>query len=85
MSKTHIEPKKIYNLTEIREGNLFPWLNQGNPAAHRNAVIEDMLGGNILKAKIAGSGRGRNYKIIGKNIIKYLEAKSHATNKKPKR
>ncbi len=75
MSKPKIDPKKIYNLTDMRRLNLFHWVGNYHNNTYKNAVIEDALGENLLKAKITGSGRGRDYKIKGTNIIIYL--KSH--------
>lgn len=77
-----IEAKKIYNITEMRMLNIFPWISRKNQISYRNAVIEDFTGENLLKAKITGRGRGRDYKIKGINIINYLKNKSQNGNNK---
>jgi hypothetical protein len=74
-----IDPKKVYNISEIRRDNLFPWIAVGNHISYVHAVFVDAMGERLLKAKITGSGRGREYKILGKNIINYLQ--NHDKNK----
>ena len=74
---TKVDEKKIYNITEIRRAELFPWISKSNHISYVNAIIDDHIGNNLLKADIKGSGRGRDYKIKGKNIIKFLKEKSN--------
>jgi len=63
------------NLTEMRRKNAFPWIGKNNHEGYRNLVIEDKIGKNILKAKITGSGRGREYRIKWSNIEKYVKSR----------
>ena len=75
-----IDPKKVYNISEIRRDNLFPWISASNHISYIHAIFEDLTSDNLLKAKVSGSGRGREYRIKGKNIINYLTKKYHDTN-----
>jgi len=69
---SRVDEQAVYNITEMRKGNFFPWISQSNNISYVNAVMDDFIAGKILKAKITGEGRGRDYKIKGTNIIKYL-------------
>ena len=75
-----VDPEKVYNVSEIMRDNVFPWIKAGNHLSYRNAIYEDLTGENLLKTKASGSGRGRDYKIKGANIIKYLKKKNHENN-----
>ncbi len=77
-----VDPGKVYNISELRRDNLFPWLSPMNQISYTNAVHEDMTGDNLMRAKATGSGRGREYKIKGINVIKYLTKKNHERNKR---
>ena len=70
-----VEAEKMYRAADIRRLGLFPWLKESNHHGHSSAILNDKLGSNLLKARITGDGKGREYRIKGKNIIKYLEAK----------
>jgi len=76
-----VDPKKIYNVSEIRRENLFPWISANNHISYINAIYEDMTADNLLKVRASGSGRGREYQIKGINIITYLTKKNHDTKK----
>ena len=74
-----IEPKKFYNLNQITDLGIFSGV-KSLPGC-RAIIINDLLGSNILRTEVTGSGKGRAYKIKGANIIKFLESKSHDGNK----
>ncbi len=80
-----VKPERIYNLTNMREDSVFPWVGKKYPAGYAGVVIDDKFGENILKAKITGKGQGRSYKIKGKNIIKFLIEKNQDGKIKIKR
>ena len=73
ISKTirQIEPDKIYNLSHITGQGLFPWAR--NIRTVRKVVNRDHQTENMLRTVMTGEGRALDYKIKGKNIIKFLE------------
>lgn len=78
-----IEPKKNYTLGQMVEAQAFAALGLKTHHAYRTAIIEDMFGKRILKAKIVNSDkgpRGMRYNIKGKNILRYINEK-HPQNK----
>lgn len=75
-----IDPNKVYNVSEMRRDNLFPWISNKTPSSYINAIHEDKADGNLMKSRITYSGRGRRYKIKGKNIINYLKSKTDNEN-----
>lgn len=78
-----VDADRVYNVTEMRRDNLFPWISESNHISYINAIFEDMGFENFLKAKVTGRGRGRDYRIRGKNIIKFLESQNeHQRNHK---
>lgn len=66
-----VDPDREYNLTHIKREGLFPWAIDVRTI--RKAVKRDFWGENLLKAEISGTGKGADYKIKGRNIIKFLE------------
>lgn len=74
-----VETGRVYNVSEMRRLDLFPWIsNRSNTqSSYISAILDDKFGDNLLRVRITGSGRGREYRIKGENIIKYLRAKSH--------
>ena len=77
-----VDPKKDYNISEMRMDNLCPWISGKNQSSYISAVLEDAIGVNLLKVKASGTGRSRRYEIKGKNIINYLTKKYHDTNQR---
>lgn len=71
-----VDTKREYNLSQMQRDALFPWLKDRR--TYREAIRNDILGPNVLQAKIIGEWRGRGYKITGKNIIKYLKLIGYA-------
>lgn len=65
-----IEPDRNYNLSNIRDEQLFPWARDIRTV--RKIVLRDDSGERMLKVKITGEGRTLDYKIKGKNIIQFL-------------
>ncbi|KKM81316.1 hypothetical protein LCGC14_1331000 [marine sediment metagenome] len=76
-----VEAKEIYNVSQMRKLNLFPWVTQLNQASYINVIFTDKLEGNLLKAKIKGRDQKRSYKIKGENIIKFLTSQKNAKRK----
>lgn len=74
-----VEPTRVYNVSEMRRLDLFPWIsNRSNTqSSYINAIFDDKVGENLLRVRVTGTGRGREYRIKGENIIKFLRAKSH--------
>lgn len=66
-----IDEKKYYNISEMVALGVFDDIS--HYSSYKNRIIEDKVGENLLKVKITGTGRGTDYKILGKNIINYLE------------
>ena len=66
-----IETEREYNIKKIKEEALFPWTKDIRTI--RKIVHKDYWGENMLKALVTGVGRALEYKIKGKNIIKFLE------------
>lgn len=66
-----IDPEKEYNLSHITVEGLFPWVK--NIRTVRKIVQRDTKGENMLKTSMTGEGRALDYRIKGKNIIKFLE------------
>ena len=66
-----VDSKKEYSISELTDMQLFPW--HKDRRSYRKSIMHDMSGPNILKVKITGEGKGRDYKLIGKNIIVYLK------------
>lgn len=65
-----IKENEMYNLSQIREYGLFPWTR--NLQTIRRLVKKDYWGENMLKADVWGVGQALEYRIRGKNIIKFL-------------
>lgn len=66
-----VDPDREYNLSQIKVEGIFPWVKDIRTI--RAIVKKDLWGENMLKSLITGEGRGMDYKIKGKNIIKFLE------------
>lgn len=75
-----VDPKAVYNIDQIRRLGLFPWLKPTNHHSHRDVVLNDRLGDNMLRTRITGEGKGRDYKIRGENLVKFLQ-KRHENEK----
>lgn len=71
MSKK-IDPKAWYTLSGIVRDNLFPWIGM-DLRGYRRFILSDMKGKNHLKTAVIGSGGTTRYKILGKNIINFIE------------
>lgn len=69
---TKIESNKWYTLQDIVRDGMFPWVSSFQSV--RKAVASDINGKNILKANVAGTGRGRKYHFKGENIISFIKA-----------
>ena len=80
-----VDIKRVYNVSEMRRDNLFPWLATSNPQIYVNAIVDDKFHENVLKTKVSGQGRGREYRIKGANIVNYLKAKIKSQNGVTKR
>lgn len=68
---TELNPNKEYNLSELVKLSVFKVKSYH---ACKNIVMHDLMGDNILKARITGEGRGRSITLKGANVLKYLEA-----------
>lgn len=66
-----IDPQKDYNLSTITAEEIFPWAK--NIRTVRKIVRRDYSEENMLKSLITGEGRALDYKIKGKNIIRFIE------------
>ncbi len=66
-----IDSEREYSLSDMLVDRLFPWTNDFRSV--RKMVGKDAIGENVLKTMVTGEGRGRQYRIKGKNIIKFLE------------
>ena len=65
-----VDTNREYSISEMTREQIFPWLKDRRSI--RKAIRFDVEGPNILQVKIKGEGKGRDYKIKGKNIVKYL-------------
>lgn len=81
-----IEASKFYTLGQMVEAQAFAVLGIKTQGAYRTAVIRDMTGDRILKAKITDSPkgvRGMRYKIKGSKILEYIKIhEKHSQRKK---
>lgn len=66
-----IDVNREYKLAHIRDEKLFPWVS--HVITIRKIVMRDYEGENMLKAKISGEKYGREYRIKGSNIIRFLK------------
>lgn len=71
---TKINPTKEYTLSELVKIEAIPGLR--SYPSYKNRVLEDLAKGrnSVLKAKIIGEGRGRTIRIVGQNLINYVNA-----------
>lgn len=67
-----IEPSEWYSLQDIVRAGMFPWARSFWSV--RNIVNLDRKNTNILRAMIAGTGRGTKYQFQGENIIQFIKA-----------
>jgi hypothetical protein len=77
-----VDTKRDYNIAQMVRENFFPW--HKDRRSYRKAVIIDMSGPNLLQVNIIGEGKGRDYTITGKSIVRYLKTIGYAmvlTNK----
>ena len=65
---------KKYTLYQLVLMNTFPWLKQ-TYSAYRNAVMNDLMGKNYLKAKKVATEKGLVYQITQKNVELYKKNK----------
>ena len=70
--KNTIEPSTWYTLSELVEGDMFPWCGD-NIRKYRRIVLLDKKKLDHLKTVIVGRGRTTRYKFKGENIIKFIE------------
>lgn len=71
-----IDAERVYSLTEIVRAGLIPPV-KSYPTAYR-IVLEDKAKPEVertLDADIIGEGRARTIRIMGKNLIAYLQSK----------
>lgn len=65
-----IDPKKNYNLSNIKSEGLFPW------AAHIRTigkiVQQDLDGDNMLKTTVTFEGNGKRYVIKGNRLVLFI-------------
>ncbi len=73
-----IDPKKWYSLSDLVEGNLFPWCN-GDIRRYRHLVNADKRNKDHLKTMIIGDGKGKRYQMKGQNIINFLAKVENGT------
>ena len=81
-----VNPKKEYGLSDFRMLRLLPWTSDTHTI--RKFVEADMMGENVLKAKVTGGGTQTRYAIEAGNIIIYLKrfgAALIATARKPRK
>lgn len=72
--KKHIDPNKIYSLTEIVRDGLMPGV-KSYPAVKNRVMDDEALPQNkrTINAIKVGEGRGRKYFIQGRNLLKFIE------------
>lgn len=63
-----IDPKKTYSLREVL---LLGVMGNTHSTVNRR-ILRDMAGENILKARIVGSDLAPRYRVLGKNLIRYI-------------
>lgn len=65
-----IDPKRSYNLTNIKDEGLFPWTTDVRTI--RKVVQQDMIGSKMLKTVVTNEKYGLRYQIKGSNLILFL-------------
>lgn len=68
--KTKIDPKRIYNITEMRERKMFWWATDDH-RAYKRIIERDTT--KTLEVNITGKGRRCEYRVTGSSIIKFLD------------
>lgn len=68
--KQNIKLDEIYNISQMREIKVFWWTNSHR--SYRRIIQRDRNGENLLKSEVSGSDTKKEYKIKGRNIIKFL-------------
>ena len=63
-----IDPNKTYNLTELVELRVFPWIKDRR--VYRRIIIENK---SLLRVEVKGDGKGREYRIKGKHLLKFVK------------
>lgn len=66
-----INKDEWYSLTELADGELFPWLGT-DIRSYRRFVGIDRKGKNYLKGIIVGKGKTKRYTFKGENIVSFL-------------
>lgn len=75
MSK--IEKEQYYNLYELAEMGVFPWLAPHDPRKYSELINADREAKDVMKTyvkkSVTGEPTGRRYKIKGANVIRFIE------------
>jgi len=61
--------KNKYDIERMMKENVFSWITSRR--MYHKIIHTDMENKNILKTTITGSGKGKRYEILEKNIIKF--------------
>jgi len=70
-SQDVIQKNKTYDINELMRDQVFWWINSRR--MYHKVLQSDMSMGNLLKTTITGSGKGKRYEILGKNIIQFYK------------
>ena len=73
-----IDPERWYNLSEMVDEKVFSWCK--NIATYRRHILSDRKNSNLLKAVVIGTGRQKQYRIKGENIIKFVVSVEDGTH-----
>lgn len=71
MSNIRIEPEKWYSLTDMVQGNVFPWIS--SDIRNYRRVINIKKHKSILKGHVEGEGAQKRYYFKGEHIIAFRD------------
>lgn len=69
--RSHVQKGKKYDINELMRDNIFYWVT--SRTIYNRIIKRDKETLNILKAETIGTGKGKRYVILSKNIINFYK------------